>query len=299
MATPVFLPPNFAGSIAFSKDTDRSSSNSTPQPTNGTGAPPNTRRAASAGPPVVSSDSTLTTAELDNLYDKLSTVSKTLSKLDPTLPPEEIEAPDQEPITVTTNPEDSQTPPETDAAGCAKDCACHQVLTIASPGACGICGGRPEILASLHSQRTAVQDDLDVASQRINELALEKARNADYIADLEARVAAQSKTIDEQRDVVAGLKNDLSAMNDKFVDQVNMTAEIAHSRELVEAELEDLTQKLFSEANEMVATEKKARFEAEKTSAHLRNIISDLETRLSSETMQSQELKERIEQMSA
>ncbi|KAJ1944062.1 hypothetical protein FBU59_002708, partial [Linderina macrospora] len=299
MATPVFLPPNFAGSIGFSKDTDRGSSSSTPQPANGTAAPPNTRRAASAGPPAVSSENTLAIAELDSLYDKLSTVSKTLSKMDPTLPAEEIEATEQEPITVTTREEDSAAPEETDAFGCGIKCACQRVLTKASPGACGLCGGRPEILATLHSQRTAALDDLDVATQRINELALEKARNADYIADLEARVAAQNKTIDEQRDVVAGLKNDLSAMNDKFVDQVNMTAEIAHSRELVEAELEDLTQKLFSEANEMVASEKKARFEAEKTSAHLRNVISDLETRLGSETMQSQELKERIEQMSA
>ncbi|KAI9479022.1 hypothetical protein BX667DRAFT_463549, partial [Coemansia mojavensis] len=90
---------------------------------------------------------------------------------------------------------------------------------------------------------------------------------------------------------------DLAAMNDKFVDQVNMTAEIAHSRELVEAELEDLTQKLFTEANTMVAAEKKARAEAEKTAGHLRNVIADLETRLSSETMQSHELKDRIEKM--
>ncbi|KAI8321457.1 hypothetical protein GQ54DRAFT_261793, partial [Martensiomyces pterosporus] len=192
-----------------------------------------------------------------------------------------------------------QEPAARDINKCDPECACQSVLLEASPGACGLCGGRLEIIAKLNTDRAKTQGDLDIAGQRINELAHEKARHVDYIADLEARVGAQAKKIDEQRDVIAGLKNDVSAMNDKFVDQVNMTAEISHSRELVEAELEDLTQKLFSEANEMVATEKKARFEAEKTSAHLRNIITDLENRLASETMQSQELKERIEQMSA
>ncbi|KAJ2767048.1 hypothetical protein IWQ57_004114, partial [Coemansia nantahalensis] len=151
----------------------------------------------------------------------------------------------------------------------------------------------------LHADRLRAQEELDIASQRINELAHEKARHVDCIADLEARAAEQARRVDQQRDVIAGLKGDLAAMNDKFVDQVNMTAEIAHSRELVEAELEDLTQKLFTEANTMVAAEKKARVDAEKTAAHLRNVIADLEMRLSSETMQSQELKGHIEKMSA
>ncbi|KAJ2694644.1 hypothetical protein H4R19_005898, partial [Coemansia spiralis] len=182
---------------------------------------------------------------------------------------------------------------------CDPDCACRRVLLDASPGACGVCGGRPGVLARLNAERLQAQDDLDIASQRINELAHEKARHVDYIADLEARTAEQARRVDQQRDVIAGLKSDLAAMNDKFVDQVNMTAEIAHSRELVEAELEDLTQKLFTEANTMVAAEKKARVDAERSAAHLRNIIADLEMRLSSETMQSQELKGHIEKMSA
>ncbi|KAJ2546513.1 hypothetical protein EV175_005570 [Coemansia sp. RSA 1933] len=151
----------------------------------------------------------------------------------------------------------------------------------------------------MNADRIRALDDLENATQRINELAHEKARYVDYIADLETRVAEQARKMDRQRDTIAGLKNDLSAMNDKFVDQVNMTAEISHSRELVEAELEDLTQKLFTEANTMVAEEKKARAETEKTASHLRKIIADLEERLSNETMQSHELKERIEQMSA
>ncbi|KAJ2393280.1 RAB3A interacting protein, partial [Coemansia sp. RSA 2611] len=216
---------------------------------------------------------------LDTLYDKLSSASLSLKSLSPMLPSEGSPQPAPEAASATRAEDprndasrsalaiDSGASSPKDASGgsgaanqklearspneCDPGCVCRQVLLAASPGACGICGGRPGTLAKLNDDRSRALEDLDIATQRINELAHEKARHVDYIADLEMRVAEQAKKIDQQRDVIAGLKNDLSAMNDKFVDQVNMTAEIAHSRELVEAELEDLTQKLFTEANTM------------------------------------------------
>ncbi|KAJ1738727.1 hypothetical protein LPJ68_005312 [Coemansia sp. RSA 1086] len=268
---------------------------------------------------------------LDALYEKLSSASVSLKSLSPMVPPESSTPPMSEAASATrteeakssalrstvsavdsgaSSPKDTgsssggsgaanQEPASQDPDRCDPECACQKVLLEASPGACGLCGGRPSTLSKMNKDRLRALEDLEIATQRINELAHEKARHVDYIADLETRAADQAKLIDQQRDVIAGLKNDLAAMNDKFVDQVNMTAEIAHSRELVEAELEDLTQKLFTEANTMVAAEKKARAEAEKTAGHLRNVIADLETRLSSETMQSHELKDRIEKMSA
>ncbi|KAJ2696561.1 hypothetical protein FB645_006167 [Coemansia sp. IMI 203386] len=266
-------------------------------------------RSADSTEPALS-DST-TTRELDTLYERLSNASLALKKLDPTMPVSKDVSPAQNggsplakdgpytPPAVAVDSGASSPKGSADEDKSCADCACQRVLLEASPGSCGICGRRPEMLAKQNDERLRALDDLEIATQRINELAHEKARHVDYIADLETRVSEQARKIDQQRDIIAGLKNDLSAMNDKFVDQVNMTAEIAHSRELVEAELEDLTQKLFTEANTMVAAEKKARFDAEKTTAHLRNIICDLEERLSNETMQSQELKERIEQMSA
>ncbi|KAI9500703.1 hypothetical protein BX070DRAFT_195430, partial [Coemansia spiralis] len=256
--------------------------------------------------------------DLDNIYERLNNVSLALKNTDSATPSgngtqrssshplsqqplgkvtDNNAASSSTAIDATTNIESA--PATRNPNECDPECACQRVLLDASPGACGICGGRPNVLAKLNNDRLRALEDLEIATQRINELAHEKARHVDYIADLETRVAEQAKKIDQQRDVIAGLKNDLSAMNDKFVDQVNMTAEISHSRELVEAELEDLTQKLFTEANTMVAEEKKARAETEKTASHLRNIIDDLENRLASETMQSHELKERIEQMSA
>ncbi|KAJ1732589.1 hypothetical protein LPJ72_003335 [Coemansia sp. Benny D160-2] len=272
---------------------------------------------SSSGATPAATSQSATTQELDNIYERLSNVSLSLKNTTPSQltkgKPATSSPQPLAPSTQKASEAKTLSPPlamEEGADGpkeltprspdeCDPECACNRVLLPASPGACGICSGRPKVLTTINGERARALEDLDIATQRINDLAHEKARYVDYIADMEARVAEQSKKIDQQRDIIAGLKNDLSAMNDKFVDQVNMTAEISHSRELVEAELEDLTQKLFTEANTMVAEEKKARAETEKTASHLRKIIVDLEDRLSSETMQSHELKERIEQMSA
>ncbi|KAJ2805174.1 hypothetical protein H4R20_002198 [Coemansia guatemalensis] len=303
---------------------------------NGSGNHSRTRSPTSKAPGGATDSATV--QGLDMLYERLSSASLSLKGLSPTLPADSSQHPvpltapatlstastngsssskhGSPRLTVATEAVDTTGPSSPRGADsssrapnqdtktrnpgeCDPECACQRVLLAASPGACGVCGGRPPTLSKLNDERLRALDDLEIATQRINELAHEKARHVDYIADLETRVSEQAKKIDQQRDSIAGLKNDLSAMNDKFVDQVNMTAEIAHSRELVEAELEDLTQKLFTEANAMVAAEKKARADAEKTATHLRNVIADLETRLSGETMQSQELKERIEKMSA
>ncbi|KAJ2478447.1 hypothetical protein EV174_004318 [Coemansia sp. RSA 2320] len=319
MATPGFVPYAVYSAGPY-KVTNMHSDKAVPAAS----ASPPVDRVGSANPPGSSAivaepaaSSATTTLELDNLYDKLSSVSLALRNMDPALPPSIATVAPEAARESLSPPADSGTSspksdsdagaeaagecqlPARDADECDPACACQRVLLKASPGSCGLCGGRPEILAVMNDERLRALDDLEIATQRINELAHEKARHVDYIADLETRTSEQAKFIDKQRDLIAGLKSDLSAMNDKFVDQVNTTAEIAHSRELVEAELEDLTQKLFTEANTMVASEKRARFDAEKSAAHLRNIIVDLETRLAGETMQSQELKERIEKMSA
>ncbi|KAJ2156340.1 hypothetical protein GGF46_005252 [Coemansia sp. RSA 552] len=321
MTTPGLLPYT-ASPVGLTPDRKMPSSrpSDSPKPTPAIDTGGISSRSAGHSPTTRAASESATVQGLDALYDRLSSASQSLKSLSPTLPAEGSVQPAPHTAPATTRAESPARAPAVDSGAssptgsggcgatnrkardpgqCDPECACQRVLLSASPGACGLCGGRPATLAQLNDDRTRAQGDLEIATQRINELAHEKARHVDYIADLETRASEQARKIDQQRDVIAGLKNDLSAMNDKFVDQVNMTAEIAHSRELVEAELEDLTQKLFTEANTMVSVEKKARADAEKTSNHLRNVIADLETRLSSETMQSQELKGRIEKMSA
>ncbi|KAG1217832.1 hypothetical protein G6F35_008816 [Rhizopus arrhizus] len=56
---------------------------------------------------------------------------------------------------------------------------------------------------------------------------------------------------------------DLQALNQKYVAEIERVGNIQHEKDLVEHELEDLSRKLFEEANEMVAVEKRARYQLE------------------------------------
>ncbi|PVU96487.1 hypothetical protein BB559_002359 [Furculomyces boomerangus] len=116
----------------------------------------------------------------------------------------------------------------------------------------------------------------------------------DKIKILEGVVLQEKLEIDAHKNNVKELEVSLAAMNEKLVSQVNETAEIAYAKELVEAELEELSRKLFEEANNMVSTEKKARAKTEKKNEILERKIKDLQDQLQDERLQSKELKERL-----
>ncbi|PVU93578.1 hypothetical protein BB561_003157 [Smittium simulii] len=120
----------------------------------------------------------------------------------------------------------------------------------------------------------------------------------DKIELLEASLEAQLKKSASQNDQINDLRISLNAMNDKFVEQVNQTAEMAYSKELVESELEDLSRKLFEEANKMVFIEKKNSSQIQKKNSMLLRNIEDLRDLLENEKMQSSQLKQCLQSMS-
>ncbi|OMJ27425.1 Rab-3A-interacting protein [Smittium culicis] len=103
----------------------------------------------------------------------------------------------------------------------------------------------------------------------------------------------------KQKDLsISELQASLTAMNDKFVEQVNKTAEMSLSKELVEAELEELSSTLFIEANKMVSDQKRLTHNAEKKIEILERKVNDLLDQLSDERLQCSELKERLQSIS-
>lgn len=56
---------------------------------------------------------------------------------------------------------------------------------------------------------------------------------------------------------------DLQTMNQKYVAEIERVGNVQHEKDMVEHELEELSRKLFEEANAMVAIEKRARWQVE------------------------------------
>ncbi|KAI7858403.1 hypothetical protein BDC45DRAFT_307150 [Circinella umbellata] len=74
----------------------------------------------------------------------------------------------------------------------------------------------------------------------------------DDIRTLKAQLAAQSETIRR-------LKQDMQALNNKYVSEIERAAETLYQKDMVEQELEELSCQLFEQANDMVAQEKRAK----------------------------------------
>ncbi|KAJ8662092.1 hypothetical protein O0I10_001782 [Lichtheimia ornata] len=88
-----------------------------------------------------------------------------------------------------------------------------------------------------------------------------------------------------QQERVTTLENDLRVLNGKYVDEIDRVAELQHAKAQAEAELEELSQQLFEEANGMVASEKR-----EKTD--LQRELEDTRERLAAEESQLRQLRQ-------
>ncbi|OAD07275.1 hypothetical protein MUCCIDRAFT_138265, partial [Mucor lusitanicus CBS 277.49] len=100
--------------------------------------------------------------------------------------------------------------------------------------------------------------------------------------------------LDDQTANFQALQNDMELLNDKYVDEIERVAEIQHSKDMVESELEDLSRRLFEEANGMVANEKREKYNLEVAQKHLENQLQETRDRLGAEQMQLKELRKRM-----
>ncbi|KAI7876104.1 hypothetical protein K492DRAFT_152022 [Lichtheimia hyalospora FSU 10163] len=89
----------------------------------------------------------------------------------------------------------------------------------------------------------------------------------------------------------------MEMLNDKYVDEIERVAEIQHSKDMVENELEDLSRRLFEEANGMVANEKREKHQLEMAQRQLEKQLQETQERLAAEQMQLKELRQRMEDM--
>ena len=100
--------------------------------------------------------------------------------------------------------------------------------------------------------------------------------------------------IHRQSQEIQDLRQDLIKLNQKYIDQINRVQIAEKAKFQVESELEELSVRLFEQANDMVAKEKKARFHAEKKATQLERELKQVYEELDDERSQLLELKQKI-----
>ena len=108
-------------------------------------------------------------------------------------------------------------------------------------------------------------------------------------AELIEQLRNELKIKDE---VMERLRQDMDTLNQKYVAGINRVADVQYEKDLVEHELEELSTRLFEEANSMVAEEKRQRYLLEQE-------LQQTQERLMAEQNQLQELRERMQQSSS
>ncbi|KAF9918170.1 hypothetical protein BGZ65_012570, partial [Modicella reniformis] len=116
-------------------------------------------------------------------------------------------------------------------------------------------------------------------------------------ASLRVKIREFDSELTSKTDELSSVQRDLAILNDKYVDEIEKVSEMQHAKEAVENELEELSRRLFEEANGMVATEARARHQLELTRKHLELELKDAQERLAAETLQLRELKSMMETM--
>ncbi|KAI7866018.1 hypothetical protein BDF14DRAFT_1729204 [Spinellus fusiger] len=100
------------------------------------------------------------------------------------------------------------------------------------------------------------------------------------------------REVQRYKDAYQRLQLDMNSLNQKYVAEIEHVANVQHEKDLVEHELEELSCKLFEEANGMVATEKKEKWQLE-------NQLRQTQEYLSAEQTQLVELRERMQTLMA
>lgn len=204
--------------------------------------------------------------------------------------------------TATNNNTDATTPRSSSSASSsstppAPDCSCRHILVSKESTRCSLCDRVIPLLEQLHRERDQHKQEISDLEVRVQEEQARIAEQLEEIETLQTTVADVEQRLGVKDSEFRALQSDMEMLNDKYVDEIERVAEIQHSKDMVENELEDLSRRLFEEANGMVANEKREKHQLEMAQRQLEKQLQETQERLAAEQMQLKELRQRMEDM--
>ncbi|KAI9483040.1 MAG: hypothetical protein EXX96DRAFT_606107 [Benjaminiella poitrasii] len=134
-------------------------------------------------------------------------------------------------------------------------CACNELIS--STFECSDCG-RPSFTAFQHIQdkHDKTRAKLDSLQKQRDSLRHEQTELNIKIANMENNIQDKQERIKTISNRIASLHHDIKVLEVKCREESSQVEQIQQSKENVKKELEDLTQRLFEEANSMIKVEK-------------------------------------------
>ncbi|RCH97315.1 hypothetical protein CU098_001163, partial [Rhizopus stolonifer] len=177
------------------------------------------------------------------------------------------------------------------------DCPCQKIIDKQNLRECALCHLPIPVVEELLSEQKNHENEIILLGEQLKHEQNKIGEQLDSIKELNKRLGKVTLELDNKTAQFQALQNDMELLNEKYVDEIERVAEIQHSKDMVESELEDLSRRLFEEANGMVANEKREKHNLEIAHKHLENQLKETRDRLAAEQMQLKELRKRMEEM--
>lgn len=177
------------------------------------------------------------------------------------------------------------------------DCPCHHILVSKDSKYCALCDDVIPILSEIQQDREKKRLEIkDCKASLSSELQKSEQfqKNIDELNKKSAELTEKLNTTTKQYN---SLQKDMSVLQQKLEHEKSMTEKAVKEKASLESELEDLSQKLFEEANGMVATEKREKHQIENQLKHLQEEYRSCREQLEAEEMQLKELKLKMSDM--
>ncbi|KAI8581946.1 hypothetical protein K450DRAFT_230036 [Umbelopsis ramanniana AG] len=177
------------------------------------------------------------------------------------------------------------------------ECPCAHILVSSDSKHCALCDQIIPAVERLQNDKAQELEEIKHLQQKLKDETESIKSQSKKIEDMTKRIEELEDDLDAKTDAFMALQNDMELLNEKYVDEIERVAEIQHSKDMVENELEDLSRRLFEEANGMVANEKREKYNLEVAQRHLENQLKETRDRLHAEQMQLKELRIKMEEM--
>ncbi|KAI9027327.1 hypothetical protein CLU79DRAFT_741383 [Phycomyces nitens] len=171
------------------------------------------------------------------------------------------------------------------------DCPCQHILVSEHSMFCALCDRVIPVVKQLQKEKETALKDIKSLREKIKIEADQAKQHESTIRELSATANNLTKSVRTKTKELQDLKSDMEKLNEKYIGQVDKVIELQLAKDAVESELEELSRKLFEEANGMVANEKREKHKIEVAYKHLQKQLTETQERLSTEELQLNELR--------
>ncbi|KAI8898668.1 hypothetical protein BC833DRAFT_648525 [Globomyces pollinis-pini] len=175
------------------------------------------------------------------------------------------------------------------------NCICSKVIQNSDPRRCKTCRGNFPSVVKIYQEKKDLSNELQDVNKTLEDLSLRFERSMIDMVKLKKKLADTEDDLEVKTMEYDRLKGDLESLGEKLLREIKKRESLQDSaqevKDEVAREIEELTEKLFTEANTLVAQESRQRAGAEEQMKLTEKQLNDTKAHLQMEQTHLRELR--------